>query len=287
VVAIFAFGFLAAWLLLRRAAPAPTGLHRPLPASSAPRRAGPRRPSPVRPRAEGGGETADRRPARLAIVVDDLGNDRSALARLLAIREPYTGAVLPGLPRSRETAEALARAGHEVLLHLPMEPVGGKAHPGPGIIRSDMNDAQLDDVLARDLQDVPGARGVNNHMGSKGTADPSLMDRLMKRLSRTGLYFLDSRTTEWTVAEAAAARHGVPFLSRKVFLDDVDNESAVERQLDAAVEQARRLGEAVAIGHPHPATLSVLERELPEIGRRGVTLVSAGDLLRTAAAPRP
>jgi len=220
-------------------------------------------------------------------VVDDLGNDSEALSKLLAIREPYTGAVLPELPRSRETAEALVRAGHEVLLHLPMEPIGGRAHPGPGLVRSDMSDAELDASLARDLADVPGARGVNNHMGSKGTADPGLMDRIMLRLSRRGLYFLDSRTTEWTVAEAAAVRHGVPFLARKVFLDDVSSEPAVERQLEIAVEEARRSGRAVAIGHPHAATLAVLGRELPGMGRRGITLVPAGALLGESTSPPP
>jgi polysaccharide deacetylase 2 family uncharacterized protein YibQ len=217
--------------------------------------------------------------ARLAILVDDLGNDSAALSRLLAIREPFSGAVLPALARSRETAEALRAAGKEILLHLPLEPVGGRANPGPGLLRTSMPASEIQTLLAADLGEVPGAVGVNNHMGSKATADPAFMDLLMSLLRRRGLFFLDSRTTEWTVAEAAARRHGVPFLSRNVFLDDVPREAAIEEQLTKVVAIARDKGFAVAIGHPHPATISVLERELPRVSSEGITLVRVSDLL--------
>ncbi len=166
-----------------------------------------------------------------------------------------------------------------MLLHLPMEPVSSRENPGPGLLKGSMSDREVAELLARDLADVPGAIGVNNHMGSKGSADARLMDALMTALRARRLYFLDSRTTEWTRAEEAAKRRGVPFLSRNVFLDDVSSEQAVAAQLQRAVEVARADGFAVAIGHPHPATLAVLEKALPELRAEGVTPVFVSALL--------
>ncbi|HET9794789.1 MAG TPA: divergent polysaccharide deacetylase family protein [Thermoanaerobaculia bacterium] len=216
---------------------------------------------------------------RLAIVVDDLGNDDAALGRVAALREPLAGAVLPGLPHSRETALALRAAGKEVLLHLPMEPLDPRARPGPGLVRTGMTAAQIAGMLSSDLEDVPGASGVNNHMGSRATADRKTMDAVLSVVGKRGLFFLDSRTTAFTVAAEEAGRLGVPCLSRSVFLDDVADESAIRIQLERAAGEARSQGAAVAIGHPHPATLAVLERELPRLGSEGIRLVTVAELL--------
>ena len=232
------------------------------------------------------GEPSTTTRPRLAIVVDDLGNDARALDRLLRLREPFTGAVLPGLPRSRDTALALAGAGKEVLLHLPMEPLDPRMNPGPGLIRDSMPPAEIERVLADDLAGVPGARGVNNHMGSTATADRKTVSSLLGALSRRGLFFLDSRTTSSTVVEEEGRRIGVPILSRTVFLDDAKDEASVERQLDAAEEAARKDGWAIAIGHPHPATLAVLERRLPQLSERGITASLASTLVPSRL-PRP
>ena len=226
------------------------------------------------------GEPSARTSARLAILIDDLGNDPRALARVLAIRQPLSGAVLPGLSRSSETAEALSRRGKEVLLHLPFEPLSSRESPGPGLVKTSMGEREIAEVIGRDLAQVPHATGVNNHMGSKGTADARLMDSVMAVLEARRLYFLDSRTTEWTRAGEAARRHGVPFLSRNVFLDDVPSDEAVAAQLRRAVETARSDGFAVAIGHPHSPTLEVLEREMPRLPAAGVTPVFVSDLLK-------
>jgi polysaccharide deacetylase 2 family uncharacterized protein YibQ len=240
-----------------------------------------RDPVPARP---------ERRPAgsgRLAVVVDDLGNDSQALARVLAIAEPLSGAVLPGLPRSADTARSLARSGKEVLLHLPMEPLESREKPGPGLLRASMSAREISELLDHDLADVPGATGVNNHMGSKGTADRNLMNALMAILRKKSLYFLDSRTTEWTTAEEAARQFGVPFLSRGVFLDDVPREEAIQAALERAAAAARQNGFSVAIGHPHGPTLSVLERQMSRLAAEDVTPVFVSDLLRTTPAERP
>jgi len=215
---------------------------------------------------------------RLAIVVDDLGNDRAALDRVVAIAEPLAGAVLPGLPRSRATALALRSAGKEVLLHLPMEPLDPGAKPGPGLVRTAMTPAEVGAVVSADLDDVPGAAGVNNHMGSKATADRRTMDAVLSVLGKRGLFFLDSRTTAFTVAAQEAGRLGVRCRSRSVFLDDVPEDAAIRAQLERAVAEARSEGAAVAIGHPHPATLAVLEQELPALREEGIRLVVVSEL---------
>ena len=226
--------------------------------------------------------------ARLAIVIDDLGNDPAAAARVAALAGPIAGAVLPALGRSRETALALARAGKEVLLHLPMEPIDSRADPGPGVVRVAMSRREIAALVTADLEDVPGADGVNNHMGSKASASRATMDAILGIVKDRGLYFLDSRTTAFTVAAEEAARLGVPCRSRSIFLDDVADEKAIGAQLDAAVEEARTQGAAIAIGHPHSATLGVLERELSRWSARGVSLSRVGDLMSrgTSAARR-
>jgi len=142
-----------------------------------------------------------------------------------------------------------------------------------------MTRAQVAAIVAADLDDVPGAEGVNNHMGSRASADRPTMDAVLSVLKQRGLYFLDSRTTAFTVAAEEAGRLGVPCRSRSVFLDDVADESAIRNQLERALGDARSEGAAVAIGHPHPKTLAVLERELPRLGSRGVRLVRVSDLI--------
>lgn len=191
------------------------------------------------------------------------------------------GAVLPGLRWSAASALSLKEGGKEVLLHLPMEPAGyPKVRPGPGVILMSQTDAEILRVLEEDLASVPGAVGVNNHMGSAATADPRVMRTVARALAGRGLFFLDSRTTVATVAEHAAQVAAVPAVSRRIFLDDVATESAVRAQLAELVRRAREEGAAVAIGHPYPATLAVLEKELPGFAGKGVVLVRVGELVK-------
>jgi len=142
------------------------------------------------------------------------------------------------------------------------------------------SDAEIAAILDSDLDSVPGAVGVNNHMGSAATADPRVMHAVARVLSRRGLFFVDSRTTDATVAERTAEEESVPSARRRVFLDDVATEAAVRAQLDEAVAKAKAEGSAIAIGHPYPATLEVLEKELPNLADRGVRLVKVGELVR-------
>jgi len=218
--------------------------------------------------------------ARIAIVIDDLGNDRGALERIAAWRYAVAGAVLPGLADSAAAARHLARSGKEVLLHLPMEPDGYPGvKPGPGVVLRSDSDERIAQIVAEDLESVPGAVGVNNHMGSAATADPRVMRAVVRVLADRGLFLLDSRTTEASVARRVAEEISLPAVSRRVFLDSVPSAAAIDRSFRELLERARKDGTAIAIGHPYPETMAMLERELPKLEEKGVTLVRVKTLL--------
>ncbi len=205
---------------------------------------------------------------RLALIIDDAGYDLSALQPFLELPIPLAVAVLPNLPNSAEAARRVRGAGKELLLHLPMEPEGDE-DPGPGVLLTGQSAAEIERLLDAALESVPGAVGVNNHMGSKATADHAFMTGLLDALDRRGLFFVDSRTTTQTVAASEAERAGVPYLARKVFLDAVDG--GIEKSLDAAVAAAARAGSAVAIGHVQTDGLAaILRRAADGMQRSGV-----------------
>jgi len=218
-------------------------------------------------------------PARLAIILDDLGNDRAAADAIFALPYPLTISVLPNHAHSVDIAEEAHRRGYEVMLHLPMQSVGNEMpeaqelHPG-------MPADDIPVLFEQMMQSVPNAAGVNNHQGSQATADPALMDELMPVLQKWNLFYVDSRTTAATVAYDTAQRFGVRSGFRNVpFLDDVAEVSAVRKQLELALHGAKEKGEAIAIGHPHSATLQALSEVLPRAEARGVHLVYASDLV--------
>jgi polysaccharide deacetylase 2 family uncharacterized protein YibQ len=220
----------------------------------------------------------DRR-GRLAILLDDAGQSLDLVDRAAQLPDAVAVAVLPFLPKSSETAAALYRAGHEVWLHLPMEATGGE-NPGPGAVMVDMTPDEVRRTVHSALNSVPHVVGVNNHMGSRATADLRTMTWVMQELSSRNVAFLDSRTTVQTVAESAARAQGVPTGRRHVFLDNERSRPAIEAQLAEAEYRARADGEAVAIGHLNAAMVEVLEAGLPGIGRRGIDLVRPSELMR-------
>ena len=219
------------------------------------------------------------RSARLAIVVDDLGNDRAAGDAIIALPFPVTISVLPDRPYSAETAQGAFRHGKQVLLHLPMEANSGGALPEGRELRVGMPAEDVPTALAGMLATVPHAVGVNNHEGSRATSDPALMNALMPALRERGLFFIDSRTTAATVAYDAAERFGVAAASRKVFLDDLQTREAIDAQLDLAANDAIRDGSAIAIGHPHPETIAALSENLSSLQASGIRLVFASELV--------
>jgi polysaccharide deacetylase 2 family uncharacterized protein YibQ len=205
---------------------------------------------------------------RLAIIIDDMGSDQAAAAALLKLPFPLTFSVLPDQLHSAEIANDVYRRGDQVMLHLPMQFEGSAAKAEPVELRLGMPANEVDHLLGQMLSHVPHAIGVNNHEGSLATANPQLMSELMDALRRRNLFFIDSRTTAATVAFDSAERTGVRAASRKVFLDDIETRSAILRQLDLAASDAVRDGSAIAIGHPHPATIAALAEGLPRLKSR-------------------
>jgi polysaccharide deacetylase 2 family uncharacterized protein YibQ len=228
---------------------------------------------------EAGNPTGKVANAQLAIIIDDLGSDRGAAEAVFALGYPLTISVLPNHEHSLEIAEQAHRRGFQVMLHLPMQSVANETpeaqelHPG-------MPAPEVAALVDQFLQNVPEAAGVNNHQGSQATADSALMDELMPVLRDRHLFYVDSRTTAATVAYDTAQDFGVRSAFRNVpFLDDVAEVAAVRKQLKLALRGAREKGEAVAIGHPHPATLQALREVLPQAQAQGVRLVLASELV--------
>ena len=209
-----------------------------------------------------GGFTRPQRPeperkGSLAIVIDDVGNSLSDLEPFLEFDGPVTFAVLPQRKYSEDAARLAAEAGKEVILHLPMEPVS-EMDPGPGAIRVGMSRRQIERILRRNLESVPGTLGVNNHMGSRATADPEVMAAVLSVLKREGLFFLDSRTSAETVGRITAEKHNLPYLERAVFLDNESNRDYIRNAVREGMQIAERKGHAVMIGH-------VMVNELVEV----------------------
>lgn len=217
--------------------------------------------------------------AKLAIILDDLGNDRRVAEEIFDLPYPLTISVLPNHEHSQDIAEEAERRGYQVILHLPMQAVATEK-PEAQELRSGMPAGEVSRLVNRFLQDVPGAVGVNNHQGSEATSDPALMRELMPVLRDHHLFYVDSRTTAATVAYETAQSSSVPSAFRNVpFLDDVEEVDAVRRQLELALRGAHEKGEAVAIGHPHPATLQALREVLPKAQSEGVRLAFASELV--------
>jgi polysaccharide deacetylase 2 family uncharacterized protein YibQ len=216
--------------------------------------------------------------AKLAIIIDDLGNDREAAETLFQLPFPLTVSVLPHLQHSPEISEEASRRGFQVMLHIPIEaPAGAKSERIE--LRPGMEPEQVTNLVQQMLETVPQAEGANNHQGSVGTSDAALMDAIMPALRERDLFFVDSRTSAATVAFTAARRAHVRTASRDVFLDDTEEVSAIHHQLELAVQDAKLHGSAIAIGHPHPTTLQVLSEDLPKLEREGVTLVFASQVV--------
>lgn len=246
-------------------------------------------PQPATPAAASAPGRAESGPlARVAIVIDDLGRDVENIAALTAIGASTAGrssrpvqlsyAVLPFESHTSEVLEALRRHGGEILLHLPMDPEG-RENPGPGALTAQMSGRELAEATEAALAAVPGAVGVNNHMGSKLTSERAAMRAILAVVHGHGLYFLDSRTTAESVGFAVAREAGVPAAEREFFLDDELGRSAIAAQFARLLARAREEGAAIAIAHPHPSTLAVLAEEIPRAVAAGFEFVPVSYLL--------
>lgn len=201
----------------------------------------------------------------ITIIIDDLGYHPRIAEQLLALPEQVTLAILPHTPSGAALAQQAQHSGHEIMLHLPMESSIGM-DPGPGTLSARMSADQFSRTVRKNLDAVPNIVGVNNHMGSLLTSRRDAMDLVMRELADRGsLFFVDSRTSVVTVAEDTARQFGIPSTRRDVFLDNERSQAAINARFDELLEKASQRGHAVAIGHPYPETLTVLQRRLPSL----------------------
>ena len=216
---------------------------------------------------------------KLAIILDDLGSDRNAAETIFALPYPLTISVLPNHEHSADIAEEAERRGFQVMLHLPMQSIANEK-PEARELRPGMPGTEVSALVDDFLRSVPGAVGVNNHQGSQATSDAGLMSELMPALGERNLFYVDSRTSAATVAYDTAQSFGVPSAFRNVpFLDDVPEAAVVRKQLELALRGALKKGEAVAIGHAHPATIQAMREILPQAQPQGVRLVLVSELV--------
>lgn len=196
---------------------------------------------------------------RAVIIIDDLGWHPQGDRALINLNLPLTLSILPFGPVSARSAEETAAAGKEVMVHLPMEPTGyPEVNPGPGALLTGQSEAEFKRRLKDNLDQVPEARGANNHMGSRLTARKGPMKLIMTELKKRNMFFIDSLTSSDSLAGRAARQVGTPFGSRQVFLDNTAEPAAIAAQLARLIARARQDGLAVAIGHPYPQTAAAL-----------------------------
>lgn len=220
---------------------------------------------------------------KLAIVIDDFGYRPATENQVLTMPVNISIAVLPDAPYAHAMAVKAHQQGREILIHLPMAPLS-KQPLERNTLMPAMSREQVTDIIYQASQKVPYAVGLNNHMGSAMTSSLSGMQNVMHALSRYSYYFLDSMTIGNSQSVSAAAGTGVRVLKRRVFLDDTDNEADIRAQFNRAVALTRRNGSAIAIGHPHSATVRVLQQMLPSLPG-DIVLVRPSTLLNERPEP--
>lgn len=219
------------------------------------------------PAARAAGEEGAAANKRIAVVIDDFGNDMLGTKEMLELPVPITAAVMPFLPTTRRDAEWAHRMGHEVILHMPMEPVKGKkSWLGPGAITTDLSDEEIRQRVLAAIDEVPYAIGMNNHMGSKVTADKRAMRIILQVCKEKNLIYLDSKTTFKSVVKPIAAELGVRIVENNIFMDDVYTRAHISKQAVKVKKHVMDNDSTIIIGHVGPPgkhTSDVLKQSLP------------------------
>ena len=242
----------------------------------------PDRDIPVRPQRPETRMPVNAARPKVAIIIDDLGYDPAMADRFLSLGGAVTFSILPHAPYTRKIAQKADSKGVEIMLHLPMEPDEYPlVNPGPGALMADMTPNELIAQLKRNLDVIPTIRGVNNHMGSRLTANSSQLYQIFSVLKQRDLYFIDSRTTPNTLCRPSARIFQLRFSERDVFLDHVQDPDFIRRQSEKLVQIAKEHGEAIGIAHPNRLTFNVLNDIFPELEKE-VDLVPASKVVHPA-----
>ena len=236
------------------------------------------RPTPAQPRAS----------ARIAIIIDDFGQDSAMAKRFLALPVPITFSILPHQRHSAEILRLVRENHREAMLHMPMEPDEyPKIDPGRGALLVSMSEDAVKKSMNEALDSLPSVSGINNHMGSRFTQNEKGMRVVLSELNRHGLFFIDSETDPGSIAWPLAVKLHVPALRRDIFLDHDRDEKSVRARVDQLIRTAKSRGEALAIGHPYEVTLRVLRQSAARFADEGTTVVSAGELVSSGGKRTP
>lgn len=219
-------------------------------------------------------------PGTVAVIIDDMGRSIREADALLAIKIPITFSVIPGYAQARRVAEMTHERGGEVMVHMPMEPQG---YPEikmekNGLLLSE-SDERIESRVRGYLQEIPYAVGANNHMGSRFTESREKMQPVLQILKERGMFFVDSMTSPRSVGSSLAREMGMKWGTRQVFLDNVQDVQAINVQLQQVADTARKRGSAIAICHPHRATIRALSAMMPLLQKEGITFVYASQLV--------
>ncbi|MCM8812790.1 MAG: divergent polysaccharide deacetylase family protein [Candidatus Omnitrophica bacterium] len=218
--------------------------------------------------------------AQLAIVLDDWGNNASLITEALQLPQPVTYAILPNLAFSTTIAERLSAEGQEYILHQPIEPHNPeRLSLEANTLHTGMPAEQIRMIVRENIAQLGNIRGVNNHMGSKGTEHPALMRALLQEVKAHRLFFLDSLTSAASIGRTVAAELNIPFCQRDIFIDNENDATAIERQLLKAAELAHTRGACIAIGHARPTTVRVLHAVMPRLSRAGIRFIRLSALV--------
>jgi polysaccharide deacetylase 2 family uncharacterized protein YibQ len=213
------------------------------------------------------------------VVIDDAGNNLASLEPFLRFPGPLTIAVLPQLPHSAEAARRIRAAGKEVILHQPMEALGGQ-NPGPGAVFAGMSGEEIREIVNRNLDELWPVAGLNNHEGSRVTMDEEAMETVLSLCRERGIIFLDSRTTAETAAPEAAKKLGIKIGERDIFLDNSQDRDSMLYYLNSGLRRAEEKGAAVMIGHTWSPALGPLLTELyQDLTARGYRFSTLSELL--------
>ena len=224
---------------------------------------------------------AERYHAKIAIIIDDIGNNTTLGERAAKLPGAITYGILPFTPAAKKLSFYATHMDKrkEIIVHMPME-ASHQRELGEGGLYADYDRQEFLNQLALALDELPLAKGLSNHMGSHLTTMPDRMDWLMDELDRRGLYFIDSKTTRHSAAEQAAQNSDVPYMARDIFLDHDPSIEAIELAFEQAVRTAKQTGLAIVIAHPYRSTLTFLEAHLPHIASSGIELINASEALK-------
>ena len=223
---------------------------------------------------------AEKQRSVMAIIIDDLGGNYQRGVSLINMAAPITLSILPHKKYSRDLAILAHAFDKEIMLHMPMQAIDSAKDMGPGGLSLSMSQGELVKAFRHSLASVPYISGVNNHMGSLLTSKTMQMQWLMQEIAQMGdLYFVDSRTHHTSVARTVALENNLSQSSRDVFLDHVIDRKYIEQQFEKTINKARRTGFALAIGHPHEETMSVLFQWVPALSSMGIELVPVSEYI--------